>query len=158
MKRRTPKFNKRIKKLLRKAIRVRYKGFTLVELLIVIVILGILAAIVISRFAGATKDAKESSLKANLSGLRSQVEIYRARSASDSYPTNLTALVTEGYIRKIPQDPFYKSTAEYTTLQAVGKGGWVYSNATGAVYVDIPSNDPSEPPKDTSWGLSYSSW
>jgi len=158
MKRRTPKFNKRIKKLLRKAIRVRYKGFTLVELLIVIVILGILAAIVISRFTGATKDAKETSLKANLSCLRSQVEIYRARSASDSYPTNLQALVTEGYIRKIPQDPFYKKSTEYTTIQSVGIGGWVYSNSTGAVYVDIPSNDPAEPPKDTSWGLSYSSW
>ncbi len=158
MKRSTAKLNRRIKRLLRKAIRVKYKGFTLVELLIVIVILGILAAIVISRFTGATKDAKETSLKANLSGMRSQVEIYRARSASDSYPTNLAALVNEGYIRKIPQDPFYKKSTEYTAIQAAGVGGWVYNNSTGAVYVDIPSTDPVEPPKDTSWGTSYSSW
>jgi general secretion pathway protein G len=158
MKRRTVTFNKRIKKLLKRAIRVKYKGFTLVELLIVIVILGILAAIVISRFTGATKEAKESSLKANLSGLRSQVEIYRARSASDSYPTNLQAWVTEGYIRKIPQDPFYKKSTEYTAIQGAGIGGWVYNNSTGAVYVDIPTNDPAEPPKDTSWGTNYSSW
>jgi len=158
MKRRTPTLQKRLKRLLRKAIRVQYKGFTLVELLIVIVILGILAAVVISRFTGATKDAKEASLKANLSGIRSQVEIYRARSASDSYPTNLQALITEGYIRKIPQDPFYKKSTEYTTLQAAGIGGWVYSNATGQVYVDIPSNDPTGLPKDTSWGDVYSTW
>lgn len=158
MKRRTQRLNRRIKRLLRKAIRVKYKGFTLVELLIVIVIIGILASIVIARFTGATKDAKETSLKGNLSGLRSQVEIYRARSSSDSYPTNLQALVTEGYIRKIPQDPFYKKSTEYTTIQAAGVGGWVYNNSTGAVYVDIPSTDPVEPPKDTSWGMSYSSW
>lgn len=158
MKRRTPKLHKRIKRLFRKAIRVKYKGFTLVELLIVIVILGILSAVVISRFTGATKDAKETSLKANLSGLRSQIEIYRARSVSDSYPTNLQALVTEGYIRKIPQDPFYKKSTEYTTLQVAGTGGWVYSNDTGQVYVDIPSNDPAGLPKDTSWGEVYSVW
>lgn len=158
MKRRTPKLNKRIKRLLRKAIKVQYKGFTLVELLIVIVIIGILAAVVISRFTGATKDAKEASLKANLSGLRSQIEIYRARSVSDSYPTNLQALITEGYIQKIPQDPFYKKSTTYTTLQAAGIGGWVYSNATGQVYVDIPSNDSAGLPKDTSWGDVYSAW
>lgn len=158
MSRKIMKLKKQIKRLLKKTIRVKYKGFTLVELLIVIVILGILAAIVISRFTGATKDAKETSLKANLSGLRSQIEIYRARSVSDSYPTNLQALVTDGYIRKIPLDPFYKKSTEYTTLQSVGIGGWVYSNATGEVYVDIPSNDPVEPPKDSSWGTNYSSW
>lgn len=139
-------------------IRTNNRGFTLVELLIVIVILGILSSVVISRFTGATKDAKETSLKANLSGLRSQIEIYRARSASDSYPLNLQALVDESYIRKIPQDPFYKQSTEYTTMQGTGIGGWVYSNDTGQVYVDIPSNDPAGLPKDTSWGDVYSTW
>lgn len=158
MRRKTSTLQRKIKRLLRKTIKVKFKGFTLVELLIVIVILGILAAIVIARFTGATKDAKEASLKANLSGVRSQIEIYRARSASDSYPANLAALVSEGYIRKIPQDPFYKQSSEYTALSGPGIGGWVYSNATGQVYVNIPSNDPVEPPKDTSWGSSYSSW
>lgn len=152
------KIRRFLKRTLRKTIKLRIHGFTLVELLVVIVILGILAAIVISRFTGATKEAKETSLKANISGLRSQLEIYRARSASDSYPTTLQTLVTDGYIRKIPMDPFYKKSNEYTTLQAAGIGGWVYNNATGQVYVDIPSNDSVEPPKDTSWGTCYSSW
>lgn len=158
MKKRATKFQRKFKRLLKKTIKVRFKGFTLVELLIVIVIIGILAAIVIARFTGATKEAKEAGLKANLSGIRSQIEIYRARSASDSYPANLTALVNDGYIRKIPQDPFYQKSSEYTTLSGPGIGGWVYSNATGQVYVNIPSNDPVEPPKDTSWGSTYSSW
>ena len=51
------------------------KGFTLVELLIVIVILGILAAIVIARFAGATKESKEANLKGNLRTIRAAIEI-----------------------------------------------------------------------------------
>lgn len=158
MKKRAMKLQRKFKRLLKKTIKIKFKGFTLVELLIVIVIIGILAAVVIARFTGATKEAKEAGLKANLSGIRSQIEIYRARSASDSYPANLGSLVNEGYIRKIPQDPFYKQSSEYTTLSGPGIGGWVYSNVTGQVYVNIPSNDLVEPPKDTSWGTNYSSW
>ena len=53
------------------------KGFTLVEILIVVVILGILAAIVIPQFTNASTEAKESSLVSNIQALRSQVELYK---------------------------------------------------------------------------------
>jgi general secretion pathway protein G len=53
------------------------RGFTLVEILIVVVILGILAAIVIPQFTGASTEAKESSLVSDLQTIRSQVELYK---------------------------------------------------------------------------------
>jgi general secretion pathway protein G len=52
-------------------------GFTLVEILIVVVILGILAAIVIPQFTGASTEAKESALVSDLQSIRSQVELYK---------------------------------------------------------------------------------
>lgn len=139
------------------------KGFTLVELLVVIVILGILSAIVITRFAGASKDAKEANLKANLNSLRSQLEIYKARSADSMYPPTLATLASQDYIRKVPNDPFYKKSEEATTLtletgDGTTAGGWVYDSTSGNIYIDIRSNDPAGPPLDTSWGNCYSAW
>lgn len=53
------------------------RGFTLVEILIVVVILGILAAIVIPQFTGASTEAKESSLVSDLQTIRSQIELFK---------------------------------------------------------------------------------
>jgi general secretion pathway protein G len=55
----------------------RQKGFTLVEILIVVVILGILAAIVIPQFSEASSEARVSSVKSNLQMVRSQIELYK---------------------------------------------------------------------------------
>ncbi|MGB7161417.1 MAG: type II secretion system protein [Tepidisphaeraceae bacterium] len=55
----------------------RKRGFTLVEILIVVIILGILAAIVIPQFTNASTDAKNSSAKSMLQTLRSQVELFK---------------------------------------------------------------------------------
>lgn len=57
----------------------KQKGFTLVEILIVVVILGILAAIVIPQFSEASTEARESSVKSNLQMLRSQIELYKVQ-------------------------------------------------------------------------------
>lgn len=62
------------------------KGFTLIEILIVVIILGILAAIVIPQFAGASDDARKSSTASQLQTLRSAVELYKLQHG-DSYPT-----------------------------------------------------------------------
>lgn len=61
-------------------------GFTLVEILIVVVILGILAAIVIPQFTGASTEAKESSLRSNLQAMRSQIELYKIQHNADILP------------------------------------------------------------------------
>jgi len=55
----------------------RSKGFTLVEILIVVIILGILAAIVIPQFTNASTDARRNSLSSQLQTLRSQIELYK---------------------------------------------------------------------------------
>lgn len=60
------------------------RGFTLVELLIVVIILAILAAIVIPQFSSATSDTQEAALDSNLGGLRNAVELYKAQHAT--YP------------------------------------------------------------------------
>jgi general secretion pathway protein G len=60
------------------------RGFTLVELLIVVIILAILAAIVIPQFSSATTDTQEAALDSNLGGLRNAIELYKAQHAT--YP------------------------------------------------------------------------
>jgi prepilin-type N-terminal cleavage/methylation domain-containing protein len=68
------------------------RGFTRVELLIVVIILAILAAIVIPQFSSATTDANEAALDSNLSALRSATELYKAQHNN----TNPGATITSG--------------------------------------------------------------
>src|SRR3954451_1738511 len=63
-------------------------GFTLVEILIVVIILGILAAIVIPQFTSASQDARKNSLTSQLQTLRSQIELYKLQHL-DALPTTL---------------------------------------------------------------------
>ena len=63
----------------------RRKGFTLVEILIVVIILGILAAIVIPQFTEASNDARESALVSDLQTVRSQLELYKVQHL-EKYP------------------------------------------------------------------------
>ncbi len=62
------------------------RGFTLVEILIVVVILGILAAIVIPQFTQASTEAKTNSLQSDLQSLRSQIELYKCQHNNDAVP------------------------------------------------------------------------
>ncbi|MHC4982563.1 MAG: prepilin-type N-terminal cleavage/methylation domain-containing protein [Planctomycetota bacterium] len=72
----------------------RDKGFTLVEILIVVIILGILAAIVIPQFTEASNDARESALASDLQTMRSQLELYKVQHL-ENYPG--TDPVTGGF-------------------------------------------------------------
>lgn len=98
------------------------KGFTLVEILIVVVILGILAAIVIPQFTNASEEARESSLKSNLQSLRSQIHLYKIRSLTNSYPATLAAMVPD-FLLSLPDNPFTDGQAEDTD--------WDYDAGTG---------------------------
>ena len=66
------------------------RGFTLVEILIVVIILGILAAIVIPQFTSASQDARKNSLTSQLQTLRSQIELYKLQHL-DQLPSGLVA-------------------------------------------------------------------
>jgi len=70
--------------------RSRKGGFTLVEILIVVIILGILAAIVIPQFTSASQDARKNSLVSQLQTLRSQIELYKLQHL-DQLPSSLVA-------------------------------------------------------------------
>ena len=101
----------------------RQSGFTLVELLIVAIILAILAAIIIPQFASTTTDAQESALRANLSGMRSAIDLYRQQHGE--YPGTNTA-VGAGCAGGTA------GTGAAGTQQAIEDQLTRYSNAAGA--------------------------
>jgi type II secretion system protein G len=68
----------------------RARAFTLIEILIVVIILGILAAIVIPQFSQASSDAAESSVKSTLQTVRAQLELYKFKNSA--YPSSVDAL------------------------------------------------------------------
>lgn len=79
-----------MKSIYQKTARAVQHGFTLVELLIVVIILAILAAIVIPQFSSSTSDAKEAAIKANLAALRSAIELYQVQH-NGIYPSGVLA-------------------------------------------------------------------
>lgn len=126
-------------------------GFTLVEILIVVVILGILAAIVIPQFTDAATEAKESSLKTDLQAIRSQIELYKIQH-TDELPGNGTASfyqcmegktdvygavwssgVSYGpYMQSLPKNPFNdQNSVEINGSAGSNDDGWQFTTTAG---------------------------
>jgi general secretion pathway protein G len=94
----------------------RDSGFTLVELLIVISLISILAAMGVVQYKNSVLSARESVLHTDLFRMRDAIDQYYADKGK--YPATLDALVSEGYMRKVPVDPVTKSSDTWVTVPA----------------------------------------
>ena len=131
-------------------------GFTLVEILIVVIILGILAAIVIPQFTQASDDARASALSSDLQTMRSQLELYRVQHTGGQYPSGATTALWTAqltgktdpngaanssgiygpYLPKMPTNPFVAAKADEVTITTgapAGDGatGWHFNTSIG---------------------------
>ena len=89
-------------------------GWTLVELMIVISLITILAGIALASYRSGVTLSREAVLKEDLFHMRGAIDQYLADLGE--YPSTLDALVSEGYLRRIPQDPFTGSTTTWLTV------------------------------------------
>ena len=138
----------------------RPHGFTLVEILIVVVIMAVLAATIIPQFTDSAKDAKANTALFNLHTLRAQIELYKTNH-DGKVPTTLDlltektnragttnsgdgALVHGPYIHSIPDNPLVDSAfADVVTAPAANPpvaaeadAGWLYDSATGELWIN----------------------
>jgi prepilin-type N-terminal cleavage/methylation domain-containing protein len=138
------------------------RAFTLVEILIVVIILGILATIIIGLFSNSTKDASANSLKDNLRNVRSQLQLYLAQHGSypslASFETQMTQYTDDTgatsptktathiygpYILAMPPQPCgsNKGMTTVTTTTYTAGFGWGYDPTTGTFKANLPDTD-----------------
>lgn len=148
-----------VDRLIRKYGKSKARGFTLVEILIVVIILGILAAIVIPQFTNASNDARKGNIVTQLQTLRAQIQLYKLQH-KEQIPllitgdggtqwgvltkytdidgnTSATADSTHvygPYYQKGPMNPLSaNANADKLAATATGTNGWVYDETTGYI-------------------------
>jgi general secretion pathway protein G len=105
----------------RPAAAVRRRGFTLIEILIVISIIGILITLAQPSYQRAVTGAKEATLKENLFVLRDLLDQFYADNTR--YPESLSELVDRRYLRRVPKDPVTGSADTWLLVYATDEQG-----------------------------------
>jgi general secretion pathway protein G len=90
------------------------RGFTLIELVVVAAILIVLAGMGLAQYRNSVIRAREAVLKEDLFRMRDAIDQYYADKMQ--YPSTLDALVSDGYMRKLPDDPFTMSSSTWQTV------------------------------------------
>jgi len=89
-------------------------GFTMLELMVVMTLIVVLATMGMTQYKTSQVYAKEAVLKEDLFRLRDAIDQYYADKGM--YPSTLDSLVSDGYLRKVPDDPFTKSNSTWQTV------------------------------------------
>ncbi len=109
-------------------------GFTLIELMVVLALISVLAAMGVVQYRNAVLRTKEAVLSEDLFRMRDAIDQYYADKAK--YPASLDALVTDGYLRQVPKDPITNSTDTWQTVPSEPDP----ANPTGGIgIVDVKS-------------------
>ncbi|ACT50086.1 type II secretion system protein [Methylovorus glucosotrophus] len=124
---------------------MRTKGFTLIEVLVVLAIIATLLSLVAPRYFDTIYRAKESSLKHDLATMRDAIDKYYADTGT--YPDALEDMVQKKYLRAIPEDPITGSSLTWTMVPPTDP------EAKGLIY-DIRSGSP-DVAED---GTNYADW
>ncbi len=95
---------------------MKARGFTLIEVLIVITLIAILASISMPMYQNSVRRSKEAVLKEDLFRMRDVINQFYAD--KNKWPQSLQDLVTEGYMRAVPEDPITQSAETWVTVPA----------------------------------------
>lgn len=103
-----------MERLMRSGRRRRRRGFTIIELMIVLTIIGILVGIAIPTYQKSLIRANETVLRSNLFTLRTMIDEYTYDKQKG--PQSLQELVDQGYLREVPMDPMTKSNQSWKII------------------------------------------